>query len=110
MWSAGCVLAEMLNCVNQRKIKESKRVLFYGNFCCPLSPAETDVPENEQMDLLESIIRVRGYPSSQDQSFISDSSGRKYLKNKFSQLTNKKCKLDSLFAHIKSHDLLILLK
>lgn len=38
MWSVGCILAEMLTCLEGKKIKEYKRLLFRGTSCCPLSP------------------------------------------------------------------------
>ena len=75
MWSVGCVLAELLACINGKKVKEMKRVLFKADYCNPLSPQdETDANEKSQ-DMLECIIRNIGFPTIQDQSFISDANG-----------------------------------
>ena len=75
MWSVGCVLAELLACINGKKVKEMKRVLFKADYCNPLSPQdETDTNEKSQ-DMLECIIRKIGFPTIQDQSFISDANG-----------------------------------
>jgi len=50
IWSLGCILNEMILCstpYHDRKVySHSKRVMFRGNSCHPLSPA--DVPEKSK--------------------------------------------------------------
>ena len=75
MWSVGCVLAEMLMCLSGKKMKEYKRLLFKGTSCCPLSPENLDTKDGDSQDLVESIIRKIGFPSAEDQSFMSDANG-----------------------------------
>jgi len=38
IWSSGCILSELLCSTNLYNIKNSKRILFRGQFCHPLSP------------------------------------------------------------------------
>ena len=83
MWSVGCVLAEMLTCLSGKKIKEHKRLLFKGTSCCPLSPETSNVKDDQSQDMVEAIIRKIGFPSEEDQSFMSDANGIKYLNKTF---------------------------
>lgn len=83
MWSAGCIFAEMLNCLqSDEKLKLKDRILFPGKSCYPLSPDDSKNPESEndevpdkqlsKKDQLKKICRIIGTPNSNDKSFITD--------------------------------------
>ena len=52
MWSVGCVIAELLHCLekqNKAKVSERHRVLFLGKSCYPLSP-DKECMESQETD------------------------------------------------------------
>ncbi len=60
IWSAGCVLGEMLQSLTQylrQGAKLSDRVMFPGKSCYPLSPAESD-PAQVKDECEEDQIRI----------------------------------------------------
>ena len=41
IWSAGCIFAELLNCLcSDKKLTMKEKILMPGSSCYPLSPAE----------------------------------------------------------------------
>lgn len=90
IWSAGCIFAEMLNCLQNDSTQNLKdRILFPGNSCYPLSPKESkhfDSEDEEEVeykiskkDQMKYICRILGTPSSTDRSFISDEAATNYM-------------------------------
>lgn len=68
MWSIGCILAELLTCVqNKYDQVTSNEVLFRGAWCYPMSPKpEVDIGNHYYKDQLETIIQKIGFPNSLD--------------------------------------------
>ena len=80
IWSAGCIFAELLICVQaDKKLTPKEKVLFPGMSCYPLSP-DTKLNNNNDngelrishKDLLKCICRIVGTPKECDKSFITD--------------------------------------
>ena len=64
MWSVGCIMAEMMSCLNrEKKIKDHKRLLFFSTHCQPLSPKDPSLSSDQQTDAIEAIIKKVGFPS-----------------------------------------------
>lgn len=82
IWSVGCIFAELLGCL-QDKIKKQRpnQILFQGNSCYPLSPRNNNSSKvnHRHKDQMEQIIRKIGFPSQEDQSFLSQSETSEYL-------------------------------
>ena len=79
IWSCAVILGELFLSV------ERKQLLFSGQHCFPLSPSKKTtsymhgLPETEG-HIMEMIFDLLGTPSEADQSFVTDSLARAYLK------------------------------
>lgn len=81
----GVVLHELLRCSNKYQgLSSNLRYLFKGKSCYPISPANTDVPDEvHQSDQIFKILER--YPKTieeqeKDFSFISSEVGKDYIK------------------------------
>mmetsp|Transcript_8616 Transcript_8616/g.13347 ORF Transcript_8616/g.13347 Transcript_8616/m.13347 type:complete len:197 (-) Transcript_8616:460-1050(-) len=88
MWSAGCIIAEILQCQQQYQLESSSpidRYLFKATSCYPLSPAEDladqeDVLDRmEEEDLIKAILKVLGDQRGYDLSFLSSSDIQRFV-------------------------------
>ena len=88
MWSVGCILGELLGCIqDQINQKRNTRILFNGHACYPLSPKKADPTcPYRIVDQIEAIIKKVGFPSAADQSFIKEEPTLSYLNKKFANL------------------------
>lgn len=88
MWSVGCILGELLGCLqDQINPKRNIRILFNGHACYPLSPKKEDPSSQHRItDQIEAIIKKVGFPSPADQSFIKEQPTLSYLNKKYSNL------------------------
>jgi serine/threonine protein kinase len=109
MWSFGCVLAELLFVISNAGNNNTKRVLFPGKFCFPLSPKMSQNSSTiSKKDQLKVIINVLGHLNEEDISFVTDDEALEYL-----QISNKdqleKNLLSSMYPNV-SKKLIELLK
>jgi len=72
VWSAGCILCEMIIALPQYSIQDSEelRYLFNSTSCEPLSP-HTGNSSGQEESLLEAIVGTLGSPSQEDLSFLT---------------------------------------
>ena len=73
IWSAGCILSEMLTSTVNYKHDSHNKVLFPGDSCYPLSPTKEENPESSPTDTLTSILQTMGHQDTADRSFLTSS-------------------------------------
>ena len=110
MWSLGCILAELLRCVEgseylKKERKGEKKAIFAGDSCFPMSPRK-QVPQEETVkignyqcsaqDQLLLILKTIGSPKLRDLELFSDPNAKKYLSN----FQFKAQDLNDLFPHL----------
>ena len=110
MWSLGCILAELLRCVEgseylKKEQKGKNKAIFAGNNCFPMSPRK-QVPQEETVkigkyqcsaqDQLLLILKTIGSPNKRDLELFSDPNVKKYLSN----FQFKAQDLNDLFPHL----------
>ena len=85
IWSTGCVFAELLGMMKQHNSDhKSRRALFPGHSCFPLSPTHTPTmtiigcPVSPR-DQLQVILEWKGTPNEQQRSFINDRKADLYV-------------------------------
>jgi len=61
--------------------RSSKRIMFRGRFCHPLSPPQEGENDENRNDLLGRIFRVLGDQDEQDMSFITEVANYEYAKS-----------------------------
>ena len=66
IWSVGCVLAELLDMLDDEKPVKDRNALFRGNSCPVLSPRNIGISHRSSGDQLDVILRVLGTPSAED--------------------------------------------
>jgi len=81
MWAVGCIFAEIMqmlkkNCENFK----SRRALFPGGNCYPLSPHTAGKSKVHHQDQLQKIFDVLGTPTSQDIDGFESEAVKKYLR------------------------------
>lgn len=81
VWAVGCIFAEIMqmlkkNCVNFK----SRRALFPGGNCYPLSPHTAGKSKVHHQDQLQKIFDVLGTPSSEDINDFDSEAVKKYLR------------------------------
>lgn len=83
IWAIGCIFAELLQMMKKVKsCASSRRPLFKGSECFPLSPESEHDFESQELtkeDQLGKIVSLLGSPNSDDCSFISDPNAQDYL-------------------------------
>lgn len=80
VWSAGCIMAELLTMLPESGYKPHERsALFPGSSCFPLSPSGEDLQLSAPYDQLSTIVRVIG-TSQGDLSWIENEELREYLR------------------------------
>ena len=79
MWSAGCILGEMLSMVQHSNARD-RQPLFPGKTCFPLS-ANDEHAYSSVADQLNVILDVIGTPSPQSINNIDNESSRAYLRS-----------------------------
>lgn len=103
MWSLGCILGQMLNCIDNKAVEESQQILFKGDSCYPISPLPMSYDGSQQPissnDQLFRILKVLETPDELDQSFISDQETREYLAGQLSFGGNRLSKLDQMYKN-----------
>lgn len=76
MWSAGCILGELLLMSKEYKGLEvpfNQRHVFKGSSCFPLSPApDMKGDDIDQKDQLKVVLSILGQVDNCDKSFLTD--------------------------------------
>lgn len=81
LWSVGCILSELLAMLESSKVEyRSRRPLFPGRTCYPLSRDDDDFAYTKRPDQLNVIFDVIGTPSEKEYSYIQDKETKAYLK------------------------------
>lgn len=85
IWSAGCIVSELLYCQDvyiAKGASPSERYLFQGDSCFPLSPVKNskgeDKPAVSPSDQLRVILQALGKQKKGDLSFIADPRAHQY--------------------------------
>lgn len=89
MWSAGCIMAQLINATPQfrgnRDTKDLQKCLFNGDSCYPISPMIDEGSNEEEVnsfsfkDQLGEIMKKLGPLKETDISFIDDGMKRDYV-------------------------------
>lgn len=87
MWSAGCILAELLGMMKAHAATFVDRVpLFPGTSCFPLTPPNKAKSKKaslspEETDQMKVIFTIIGTPEPEDLEFITDKKALEYIKS-----------------------------
>ena len=87
IWSTGVIFGELLFTLEENCPRfESRKCLFPGKYCFPLSPNknadidEIGIPLSQKSDQMDLIFNLIGSPSEDDLSFVTDEKAIRYLR------------------------------
>merc|ERR1712032_425670 len=80
VWSAGCILAELLQMLPEGPEVRDRGPLFPGRACYPLSPRQRQTPSRQQ-DQLDLIFELLGTPSEVAVARLVREDARRYLRS-----------------------------
>eukprot|EP00276_Gloeochaete_wittrockiana_P002175 CAMPEP_0184671132 /NCGR_PEP_ID=MMETSP0308-20130426/85292_1 /TAXON_ID=38269 /ORGANISM="Gloeochaete witrockiana, Strain SAG 46.84" /LENGTH=469 /DNA_ID=CAMNT_0027118203 /DNA_START=96 /DNA_END=1505 /DNA_ORIENTATION=- len=80
VWSAGCVMAELLEMLETAGYANHRRPLFPGSSCYPMSPQAAEYYDDQHTDQLEAIFQVIGTPSEEEINRVRSVKTRKFLR------------------------------
>jgi len=100
VWSAGCILAELVQMLPGGPRIENRGPLFPGKHCPPLSPRRGGTANND-VDQLSVICNMLGTPSDALSARLDSESARRYLQ---SLAPRRGEGLQSRFAHYVDHN------
>lgn len=101
MWGVGCIIFELIKFTNRaldKNHQSSRKSLFPGQYCFPLSP-RGHLEENK--DQIDEILKVIGPLTEEDTSFIQTNTGKRYVE----KLSEKNAQNpDILNNELEGHD------
>eukprot|EP00741_Cyanophora_paradoxa_P011208 tig00020554_g10828.t1 len=80
VWSCGCILAELLEMLENSGFRSSRHPIFPGSSCYPMSPESSDY-HDDHTDQLEAIFDIIGTPTEDDISKVRSVKTRNFLRS-----------------------------